>query len=97
MGTTTLNNAAVLSRLCCTNGLGMGPCGHGYGYWYGYIIMLIGIGMGMNMGMAMCEGKMQGGRLVDGRLCGAHIQKAEPVGTLPFVSSLSWLLKALCF
>ena len=51
MGTTTLNNAAVLSRLCCTNGLGMGPCGHGYGYWYGYIGMCIG------MGMAMYEGK----------------------------------------
>ena len=70
---------------------------HGHGYWYGYIGMCIGMGMGM--GMAMCEGKMQGGRLVGGRFCGAHIQKAEPVGTLPFVSSLSWLLKlkALCF
>lgn len=91
MGTTTLNNAVVLSRLCCTNGLGMGPCGLGYGYWYGYIGMCIG------MGMAMYDGKMVGGRLEGGSLCGAHIQKAEPVGTLPFVSSLWWLLKALCF
>lgn len=72
----------------------MGPCGHGYGYWYGYIGMCIGMGMGMNMGMNMHAGKMVVGRLVGGRLCCAHIQKAEPLGTLPFVSSLWWLLKS---
>lgn len=62
MGTTTLNNAAVRLRLCCTNGLGMGPCGHGhgYGYWHGYI------GMRIDMGMAMYEGK-NGGRPACGR------------------------------
>lgn len=86
MGTTALNNAVVLSRLCGTKVLGMVPCGHGY--WYGYIGMCIGMGMGMNMGMAMYDGKMLGGRLVGGRWCGVHIQKAEPLGTLPFVSSL---------
>ena len=91
MGTTALNNAAVLLRLCGPKVLGMGPCGHGYGYGDGYIGMRIGIGM------AMYEGKMEGGRLVGGRLCGAHIQKAEPLGTLPFVSSLWWLLKAFSF
>lgn len=54
----------------------------------------MGMGINIGMGMAMYDGKMQGGHLVGGRLCGAHIQKAEPVGTLPFVSSLSWLLKS---
>ena len=38
MGTTALNNAAVLSRLCCTNGLGMGPWllvwVHYYAHWH---------------------------------------------------------------
>ena len=74
----------------------MRACGHGHGYGYGdgYIGMRIGMGMGMNIGMAVYDGKMVGGRLVGGRGCGAHIQKAEPLGTLPFVSSLSWLLKS---
>lgn len=92
MGTTALNNAAVLLRLCGPKVLGMGPCGHGYGYGDGYIGMRIGMGMGM--GMAMYDGKIRGGRLVGGRMCGSHIQKAEPFGTLPFVSSLWWLLKS---
>ena len=52
------------------------------------------IGMGMGMGMAMYDGKIRGGRLVGGRMCGSHIQKAEPLRTLPFVSSLWWLLKS---
>lgn len=72
----------------------MRACGHGYGYGDGYIGMRIGMGMGMNIGMAMYDGKMVGGRLVGWRWCGAHIQKAEPLRTLPFVSSLSWLLKS---
>lgn len=74
-------------------------CGHGYGhgYWYGYIGMRIGISIGNGMGMAMYEGKMVDGRLLGGRWCGAHIQKAEPWGTLPFVSSLWWLLKTKAF
>lgn len=65
----------------------MRACGHGYGYGDGYI----------GMGMAMFKGKMVGGRLVGGRWCGTHIQKAEPLGTLPFVSSLWWLLKLKAF
>ena len=65
-------------------GMAMGPW-QAEPCWYGAIVALDGMG------------KMEGGRLVGGRLCGAHIQKAEPVGTLPFVRSLWWLLKALCF
>ena len=89
MGTTTLINADVRLRLWGPKVLGMVPCGHGY--WYGYIIMLIGMGMGINIGMGMA---MYDGKMVGARWCGAHIQKAEPLGTLPFVSSLWWLLKS---
>ena len=99
MGATALNNAAVLLRLCGLKVLGianvtMWPWDHGHGYRYGYIGMRMVCAWGMAWAWPCMRAKWRAAAFWGWRWCGAHIQKAEPLGTLPFVSSLWWLLKS---